>query len=110
MDSCSVIYIMYKYSCHLVWSLLLLAMLFSCSDDDSFTVSPSNRLTFSLDTVSLDTVFSQVPTVTKTFWVYNKSGDGIRCSTIRLEKGNQTGFRVNVDGSYLGASEGFPCQ
>ena len=107
MDSCSVIYIMYKYSCHLVWSLLLLAMLFSCSDDDSFTVSPSNRLTFSLDTVSLDTVFSQVPTVTKTFWVYNKSGDGIRCSTIRLEKGNQTGFRVNVDGSYLGASEGF---
>lgn len=87
--------------------LLMLAVLSSCTDDDSFSTSTSNRLTFSSDTIALDTVFSQVPTATKSFWVYNKSGDGIRCSSIRLEKGNQTGFRVNVDGSYLGASEGF---
>ena len=87
---------------------VVLIALFSCTDDDDFTTSPANCLDFSLDTVRLDTVFSQVPTATKTFWVYNHSGSGIRCSSVRLEKGNQTGFRVNVDGVYLGASaEGF---
>lgn len=79
----------------------------ACTDDDSFTTSSANMLEFSTDTVTLDTVFSRIPTATKTFWVYNNSGDGIRCSSIRLEKGNQTGFRVNVDGIYLGSSQGF---
>lgn len=83
---------------------MLLAV--SCDDDDSFTTSASNQLSFSTDTLRLDTVFSNIPTATKTFWVYNRSGDGIRTS-VRLEKGNQTGFRVNVDGVYLGQDEGF---
>lgn len=95
-----------KYIHILAW-LFCLAAIFSCSDDDSFTSSPNNRLVFSSDTVSLDTVFSQVPTATKTFWVYNRSGDGIRCANVRLERGNQTGFRVNVDGAFLGSSSGF---
>ena len=93
----------------LIWlscTFLCLAIV-SCSDDDSFSASPANHLTFSTDTVKLDTVFSKVPTATKTFWVYNRSGDGIRCSNIRLANGNQTGFRVNVDGSYLGATSGY---
>ncbi len=79
----------------------------SCSDDDSFTTSRSNFLTFSSDTISLGTVFSKVPTPTVTFGVYNHSGDGIRCSNIRLDNGNQTGFRVNVDGEYLGQAAGY---
>ena len=91
--------------------LMLLATmvlsLYSCADDDSFSDSPSHFLTFSEDSVRLDTVFSRVPTATKTFWAYNKSGDGIRCQSVRLEKGNQTGYRVNVDGTYLGSSAGY---
>lgn len=83
------------------------ALFWSCDDDDSFTTSTSNLLTFSKDTIRLDTIFSTVPTATKTFWVYNNSGDGIRCTTVRLEKGNQTGFRVNVDGEYLGQTSGY---
>jgi len=86
---------------------LFAMLLTACSDDDSFTTSPSNLLTFSTDTVKLDTVFSRIPTATRTFWVYNHSGDGIRCSSVRLEQGNQTGFRVNVDGIYLGESQGY---
>ena len=85
----------------------LMALCWACNDDDSFTTSPNHVLTFSLDTVKLDTVFSRIPTATRTFWVYNRSGDGVRCSSIRLEKGNQTGFRVNVDGSFLGSSAGY---
>lgn len=83
------------------------AILLSCTDDDSFSSSPNNRLTFSADTVSMDTVFSTVPTSTRTFWVYNKSGDGIRCANVRLAQGNQNGFRVNVDGVYLSGTSGY---
>ena len=79
----------------------------ACTDDDSFSSSPSNRLTFSTDTVRMDTVFATVPSSTRSFWVYNKSGDGIRCTTVRLAGGNQTGFRVNVDGEYLSPTAGY---
>lgn len=89
---------------------ILLATLFaivSCSDDDTFTTSRNNLLSFSIDTLRLDTTFSNVPTSTKTFWVYNQSGDGLRLSNVRLAQGNQTGFRVNVDGVELSAVNGF---
>ena len=72
-----------------------------CADEESFSSSRSHLLAFSADTVSLDTTFSNVPTPTRSFWVYNRSGKSLRCSTVRLENGNQTGFRVNVDGSFL---------
>lgn len=89
------------------YALILLGLLTACKDDDSFTLSPSHLLTFSVDTLDIDTVFSNVPTVTKSFWAYNRSGDGLRCKSVRLEKGSLTGFRVNVDGQYLGQSSDF---
>ena len=82
-------------------------MLCACSDYETFTTSPYDRLTFSADTISLDTVFSQVPSSTRAFWVYNKNKDAVRCTNIKLGKGNQTGFRVNVNGISLGESQGY---
>ena len=82
----------------LIWCVGLLT---ACSDNDSFTTSRYDLLTFSIDTVKMDTVFANVGSRTYSLWVYNHSGDGIRISTVRLRNGNQTGFRVNVDGSYL---------
>ena len=76
-------------------------MLTACSDNDSFSNSAGNRLTFSEDTVRFDTLFSTVPSSTQTFWVRNESNDGIRIVTARLERSNQSGYRVNVDGMYL---------
>lgn len=87
--------------------LTVLAGLAACTDDDSFTTSPNNLLTFSQDTVSLDTVFSTVPSAAKSFWVYNHSGDGIRLTSVALSNGSQSGFRVNVDGRYLSADAGY---
>lgn len=87
--------------------LAVVGLLTACNDDDSFTTSLNNQLTFSSDTIRLDTTFSKVPTSTKTFWVYNHSGDGIKLANVRLEQGNQTGFRVNVDGIYLGQTMGY---
>lgn len=87
--------------------LPLLMALAACSDDDSFSTSSSNKLTFSIDTLKLDTVFSNVPTAAKSFWAYNRSGDGIRCSSVRLERGAASGYRVNVDGVYLSEAMGY---
>lgn len=95
----------------LFYILLSAAMvMISCTDDDSFSTSRSDLLSFGCDTLSLDTVFSTVPTRTYSFWAYNNSSDGLRVSQIRLEHGNQTGFRVNVDGIYLDNSTGSQAQ
>jgi len=90
-----------------IFLLALIATLAACTDDESFSTSRANLLTFATDTVKMDTVFSKVPAPTKSFWIYNNSSDGIRCSQIKLEKGNQTGFRVNVDGDFLSAERGY---
>lgn len=84
-----------------LYLIIYIGVLTACSENDSFTTSRFNLLTFSTDTVKMDTVFSTIGSSTYTFWVYNYSGDGIRLNTVRLRNGNQTGFRVNVDGSYL---------
>ena len=76
-------------------------LLTACKDDDTFSTDRSNVLSFSVDTVMIDTLFSTVPSSTYGFWVRNNSGDGIRIQTVRLERGGQSGFRVNVDGTFL---------
>lgn len=87
--------------------MLLCLFIVSCADDDSFSASPSGRLTFSMDTVKMDTLFSNVPSAAKSLWVYNRSGEGLRCTSVHLEKGGSSGFRVNVDGIYLGEESGW---
>lgn len=79
----------------------LIACNIACNDDDSFTTSPAAKLTFSADTIDFDTVFSTVPTATKSFWAYNYGADGLRLSSVSLRRGNQTGFRANADGTFL---------
>ena len=87
--------------------IVLLSAFSACTDDETFSTSTSNLLTFSTDTVRLDTTFSNVPTTAKSLWLFNRSGAGIRLSSVRLENGNQSGYRVNVNGTYLGPTVGY---
>ena len=87
--------------------VILTTFIVSCSDDDTFSVSYENCLTFETDTLTLDTCFSTIPTPHKKLMIYNKSNDGIRISDIRLENLNQTGYRVNVNGISLNDLNGF---
>ena len=87
--------------------LALGLLLLSCNDDEKFSTSTADKLTFSSDIISLDTVFSTIPSSTKSFWVYNNNHEGIKCNSVRLESGNQTGFRVNVNGLYLNSTNGY---
>lgn len=78
-------------------SLLLVA----CSDYESFSDNPNFRLEFSQDTIAFDTLISTIPSSTKTLYAFNNNDDGLRVSTIQLENGAASRFRVNVDGRYL---------
>ena len=84
-----------------IFLFLISALLTACTDNDSFGINRGDRLTFTSDTIKFDTLFSTVPSATKTFWIHNESSDGIRIRTARLERGTQSGYRVNVDGTYL---------
>ena len=91
-------------------ALANIMLLASCADDDTFSTSPAYMLTFSADTLSMDTVFSTVPSPHKQLIVYNNNGDGIRISRVSLETGTRTPFRVNVNGSYVSSSLNEPVE
>ena len=88
-------------------ALSITAAATSCSDNDTFTTSPTAQLTISADTVRFDTVFSNVSTSYRLFWVRNNNADGLRISNVRLLSGNQSGFRVNVNGTALSQLQGY---
>ena len=77
--------------------LFMLVLWSSCQND--FEVEEfDGSLEFSKDTVFLDTVFSNLSTSTYTLKVYNRSGEDIFIPEIGLEKGQNSMYRLNVDG------------
>ena len=78
----------------------------ACADEDSFSSSTGLRLDFSADTIKLDTIFSRTSSSTYTFWVYNRNNNGVKLQSVQLKRGNQTGFKINVDGEYLDNNNG----
>jgi hypothetical protein len=69
----------------------------SCREDFQFEASTGD-LTFSKDTVYLDTVFTNIGSSTYTLKVYNKSDKDIKIPTIQLGKGQTSKYRMTVDG------------
>ncbi len=78
--------------------IILFGIIVSCSRDEVIT-DPSARLLFSADTVTFDTVFTQVATVTKAFKIYNTNDKSIKISKAYLEKAEDSNFRISIDGA-----------
>lgn len=89
-----------------IFYFFTLLICIACADDDAFSTSTGLRLDFSVDTLKLDTVFCRTPSSTYSFWVYNRNSEGIRLQNVKLRRGNQSGYRVNVDGLYLDNANG----
>jgi hypothetical protein len=70
----------------------------SCRKDFS-TVPSFGNLDFSKDTVFLDTIFTNIGSATYNLKVYNRSNKAITIPQIRLENGNASNYRLNVDGN-----------
>ena len=76
-----------------VWALLATACV-----DEKFTDDPTAVLTFSCDTLSFDTMFTNVPSRTLSFYVYNRNDKALKISSVRLGRGGESYFRYNLDG------------
>ncbi|WP_299526603.1 hypothetical protein [uncultured Lutibacter sp.] len=70
----------------------------SCRKDFSADLSSGN-LTFSKDTVYLDTVFTNIGSSTYNLKVYNKNNHAISIPSVKLGKGEASFYRLNVDGT-----------
>lgn len=86
---------MLKYFLYLFSSFLLLI---SCNDDVFETVKSTGNLEFSRDTVYLDTVFTNTSSSTRTLKIYNRSSNNITIPNIKLGRGDNSFYRLNVDG------------
>ena len=86
-----------KRSLYITFSLIALVFWSSCRQDFIFTPSSGN-LSFSKDTVYLDTIFSNIGSSTYTLKVYNTSDEDILIPSIKLSKGQESNYRMNVDG------------
>lgn len=79
--------------------LVVTLMVFSsCRKDFSADLSSGN-LTFSKDTVYLDTVFTNIGSSTYNLKVYNKSSHAISIPSVKLRNGEDSFYRLNVDGT-----------
>ena len=73
-------------------------ILLSCERETFVRDGGEVQLAFSIDTVAFDTVFTTMGTATQKVTVYNRSDDNLILSSVTLEKGRTSRFRLNVDG------------
>ncbi|WP_303317878.1 hypothetical protein Q4Q34_18375 [Flavivirga abyssicola] len=84
---------------YLYFSLTVFFLIFwsSCRKDFEFSPSTGN-LEFSKDTVYLDTIFTNIGSSTYNLKVYNRSNEDISIPSLRLALGENSNYRLNVDG------------
>lgn len=78
--------------------LLFIVCLLNACKKDSFITSPDAQLRTSEETITFDTVFTSVGSVTKFFRIYNGNDQKLRISSIKLAGGASSPFKINADG------------
>lgn len=79
--------------------IFITSFFYSCDDGfEDYSNSPNDRLSFSTDTVAFDTIISTVYTPIQVFKVYNRNSKALLISSITLEQGKESNFRINVNG------------
>lgn len=82
---------------YILISLLLITYIYSCDNDEGLNTDPNFRLSFSIDTLSFDTLFTGYGSTTMQFKVYNKSEKKVNIDRIYLQDPNSA-YRINVNG------------
>jgi hypothetical protein len=84
------------------WSLLFvlstLLVFSACRKEEQLNSDSSITLGFSKDTVIFDTVFTTLGSATRVLKIYNTSNSAVSVASIILDQGDQSSFRVNVNG------------
>ncbi|MBX2959738.1 MAG: hypothetical protein KF732_07240 [Flavobacteriales bacterium] len=78
-------------------AIITLLISFSCRKDEIIT-DKNAKVSFSTDTLIVDTVFTTIGSTTRRLVVYNRNDQRINISTIAVGGGSNSQFRINVDG------------
>lgn len=90
------------YTLSFFFSILLVV---ACSNDEDFSSSVQDGLTFSLDTLYLGDVITEQVSSTHSFSIYNNNSKGLKITSAELERGvDKSGFHINISGIYVGDS------
>ena len=85
------VYMLFLFMSIVIWSMT------GCYDE-KFTTDPADQLSFSVDTLTFDTVFTSISTVTRFFKVYNPHSLSIEIDEIKLVGPHAQFFNLNADG------------
>ncbi len=78
--------------------VFLAALILSSCKKDRFITSPSAIVTTNADTLSFDTVFTSVGSITQIFKIYNGNSQKILLSKVKLMGGSSSSYRINING------------
>ena len=76
---------------------MIIVVLSSCNDENYNTDSDAH-LVFSVDTMMFDTIFTTIGSTTQSFRIINQYNQPIKISSIRLAGGDNSFYRLNIDG------------
>jgi hypothetical protein len=82
---------------NMLWGVLALVLVWGCERDYMFR-GGSEGIAFSTDTVMFDTIFTSIGSATRHLRVYNPYGSDMTIDAIRLAGGEDSKFRINVNG------------
>lgn len=78
--------------------LLGIALLACTPEEQLFTDNPDARLRFSADSVLFDTVFTEIPSITRRFRVYNDNNGAVTIADIGVAGGSASPYRLTING------------
>ncbi|MFM9908898.1 MAG: hypothetical protein ACKVOW_06105 [Chitinophagaceae bacterium] len=81
-----------------VISILLLILVIASCKKESFITGSDAKLSTSADSLRFDTVFTSTGSVTHFFRIYNNNNQKLRLSSVKLNGGSSSNFKMNVDG------------
>lgn len=89
----------------LLYLILTIGLVFASCESDPFGSGTNYNFKISTDTVSFDTVFTTINSVTLNFKIFNKGIADLEIEEIRLIGGDGSAFRLNIDGVPGGIAE-----
>jgi hypothetical protein len=110
--------VLIKKVLHLFFSVFVTGFLFFSCEKENFNTSGDVKLVFSHDsiksdtiftaigsktTILFDTIFTTIGSTTKSFKVINPTNQSILISSIKLAGGDQSPYRLNIDGEMKNA-------
>lgn len=87
---------MIKIIYSILLAILLTGSMISCKKNNLLS---KKNLEFSVDTLVFDTIFTTIGSTTKSFKIYNKESKTVQIDQIELMGGQNSPFRMNVDGN-----------